>query len=347
MDTSLFSMRRLMLTALAGGLVALLSACANVGTASNNVFSGKTSDAAAEGVQPSRNVSCNLGFGTCVPVVVPPAMPEAARVRVVAVTAEPSTKASTQVAAQLENTLSKVRVNEELFYTIVRPGDPKAEGVFEVTVDTATVNDSRTTETRCRDSKKILCLKESEQRTVSCTERKATVGATVRLRVRKDNSTATHKAANSGTSKACQGESGGLTDSNTMMGDAIAGLSRGFSDTLAIRTEIRPVRMMTDEVGIRSAEAKKSFATANAFMRAGRLDRSCAVYQEMIEAERNSVALFFNAGFCAEARGDWATANSLYRAADQLTTTPNSELASAIKATQNAATFQDKSRTNK
>ena len=284
-----------------------------------------------DGVRQSGSLGCRTGFSTCVPVMMPPAMPEAASLRTIAVTGAPG-RGSEALVAQVETQLSKVRWDEQLFYTLVPAGDARREGVLEIASAAPQVADSRFNITRCAPGLKT-CKNPAEQRQVACTKRAVNIGATVRLQIVKTGAVATRQVAAAKEASYCEGDAGGLPAAGALQGDLVAELANKVQDAFAVRAEERPIRLMDSTSDIADAERKTRFTQAVAFMKAKRLDRACSVFSELSEIERRSVAVMFNAGFCAEARGDWAAANALYRAADALTTKPDDTLLKAIQET--------------
>lgn len=283
-----------------------------------------------DGVRQSGALGCRTGFSTCVPVMMPPAMPEAASLRTIAVTA--ASGRTDALVAQVETQLSKVRWDEQLFYTLVPASDARREGLLEIASASPQVADSRFNTTRCAPGLKT-CKNPSEQRQVACTRRAVNMAATVRLQIVKTGAVATRQVSAAKEASYCEGDAGGLPAAGAMQGELVAELANKVQDAFAVRAEERPIRLMDSASDIVDAERKARFTQAVAFMKAKRLDRACSVFGELSEIERRSVAVMFNAGFCAEARGDWAAANALYRAADALTTKPDDTLLKAIQET--------------
>jgi len=290
------------------------------------------------GVRDSSDVMCKIGVSACVPVIMPPAMPEAASYKIVSVVAKPGAQGSDVLATRIESQLSKVRIDSQLYYTLVPVKDARREATFEVATEGYSATDGRKVETRCRDAKKILCTKAAEQAQVNCQTRKVVMTATIRLQPVKGRSVATHQESAASEKQFCPGDTGGLPDAKDMLAEVLGQLADKLQDSFAIRSEVRAVRMMDTAAEITNAERRGKFNEAVVFLKAGRLDRSCGVFAELSEIERGSIAVLFNAGFCAEARGNWGQANLLYRAADALTKTPNKEIFKAIQETQLSAT---------
>jgi hypothetical protein len=286
---------------------------------------------------------CRIGLKTCVNGVMEPIVSEARPFRRVAI-ASTRTQGADAVAQQFEAELTKVRINDEPYYTIVQPSDPAREVTYEVSTTAWTIADSHTTQSRsrCNDQKSnklFSSCKSTTQYTASCTVRKATVGATIRLR-RKDGSVlATRQESGEGTSEYCVGDEGvTLKDPAALFGEAVGHVTDAFHRAVAVRVEKIALRYMTDTSGIQSAERQQRFNDALVFLKAGRVDRACPVFQELSEVERNSVAVFYNAGFCMQVKGDWCRANGLYKQADALTRSPDSDLDAAMKETRLSCT---------
>jgi hypothetical protein len=286
------------------------------------------------------NIGCKFGFSKCVPVVIPPRVAEAGVSSTVAIVSS-NTPGSKAIGLQFEALLSKVRVDDHPYYNIVAPSDSKRQLTYDITATAWNVADSHVIETRsqCNDAQTggslIKRCKSSSQVNVSCSVRAATVGANVRVRAQNGTLLATRQEGSVAESKQCQGDnSGALLDSAALLGQAADKVASALQEAVAVRIEVVPVRAMDDPSEIRDGARQERFREATVFLKAGRLDRACPVYQELIELDRTSVAVLHNAGFCAQARGNWCKANGLYRQADALTRTPNSDLAALINETQ-------------
>lgn len=77
--------------------------------------------------------------------------------------------------------------------------------------------------------------------------------------------------------------------------------------------------------------AGQRFAGAIRFAREGRMDRACAMFAEIHESDKRSVALNDNLGVCEEAAGAFWQADEYYRIADRLSSAPNKLLTAALE----------------
>ncbi|MFO7570439.1 MAG: CsgG/HfaB family protein [Smithellaceae bacterium] len=92
----------------------------------------------------------------------------------------------------------------------------------------------------------------------------------------------------------------------------------------------REIRLMDDTRGITSAEAKDRLKRGLEYADRGRLDGACELWGEARNMEANAHALLYNLGVCAESRGDWDAALSLYRQADRLLGKPDDDISMAL-----------------
>jgi tetratricopeptide (TPR) repeat protein len=81
---------------------------------------------------------------------------------------------------------------------------------------------------------------------------------------------------------------------------------------------------------IKDEAAKKKFEQGLDFAKANRLDRACALWNDVLQTNSHSWALLYNLGLCAEAAGDLPSANDYYRKADNLTEAPDTLISSAL-----------------
>lgn len=273
---------------------------------------------------------CKAGWGTCVVVVIPPEMVAAGGLKRVAVRAG-SGQGAAALAGQLEQRLSSVVVNDKPFYTLVRAEDPTRQGTFDLSSTEWSIDEQRETQSRskCVDDK---CKKSTEYK-VSCTVRKATVGALMRLRSRDGSEIATRAAGGVASSTQCQGEVGTLDAPGLVLGKAAGQAMDRLQDALAVRTALKRVRVMDDAAGVTDPGRRQRFSDAVAFAKAGRMDRACPVFAELSEIETTSIAVFYNLGFCDQVNGDWRQAFRSYSKADSNSSKPLSEIGEALDET--------------
>lgn len=275
------------------------------------------------------DLGCKSGLSVCVQVIMPPEIVEAGGLRNFAVVPG-SGQGAASLATQLEARLSKVTVDDKAFYSTLKAKDPARQAVFEISSTAWNVVDARETQERSRCIDKSC--KNMQTYKVSCTVRKATVGGLIRLKNRFDV-IATRDASGVAESTQCQGESGTLSDPSLLLGQASSTVLDVFQNALAVRTAQKRLRLLEADGDISNVEHRKRFAEAVEFSKAGRMDRACPIYDELIEVATGSVAVFYNAGFCAQARGDWRQAYQLYSKADSNSVKPWPELKLALDET--------------
>lgn len=201
-------------------------------------------------------------------------------------------------------------------------------------VTKATVQDQRSTtkETQCtryEDSKKLIkkCLA-SREVTVQCIERKANLQVQVRLVDAKTSEAVFNGAiVKEDTSKACGQET--PTDGAAMLGQLQAAVVSDIMNKIVPHEKEVSMSLMSADDRIQSA-SKERFAGALKFAESGRMDRACETLRDLYEAEKNSMALNYNLGVCAESERAYWRASELYRTADRLSTEPNKLINEAL-----------------
>lgn len=272
---------------------------------------------------------CGL-VGSCVTVVIPPAMVPAGGFR--QVTVEPGTGAGArELATQFKGRLASVLVDGTPYYQFVVAGAALPEARFEVSSQVWEVNDSGVTKTRfrCLDKK----CENKQDYTVSCTLRKATVGIQVLLKDNQHTELGRQLSSANAEHTQCQGDSTGMVSRTEVL--RVAG-NKAFAiveDALTVRTLRKRVRMMHEDPEIQDPVRRQRFSAAAEFMKAGRMDRACPVFEELADIEAKSVAVFYNLGFCAQALGNWRDAFKWYSKADANAGKPLDELAAALEET--------------
>lgn len=92
----------------------------------------------------------------------------------------------------------------------------------------------------------------------------------------------------------------------------------------------REIRLIDDAEGIASPAAKDKIKRGLEYADRGRLDGACELWGEARIAASNSYALLYNLGVCAESRGDWDAALSLYRQADKALGKPHDDISLSL-----------------
>jgi hypothetical protein len=272
---------------------------------------------------------CNFMSSSCINIIVPPKLVEAGGIKNAAIVAGTGQGAAS-MATQFESRLSRITVNDQPYYHIVPANDPSRDGLFEVNVTTWAVRDER--EVR----EKLVCpgdnCKKMVNRKLNCTVRKATVGALFRLKDKSGKLLATRDGSGVAESEQCPGEEGGLASAPEVLGQASDKLLDKIQDELGVRSVVKRVALMDDTNGIDPANVGR-FKSALDFAKGGRMDRACPMLEELSESETRSVAVFYNAGFCAQVKGDWRQAHTLYAKADARADKPVDELKRVLEET--------------
>jgi hypothetical protein len=323
-----------------------LALCAAIGTAAlllgcdaqRALLTGETSSGAPT------PISCRLRISTCVPVVIPPRVAEMSDYTAVALVPD-ATPASGAIATQLEASMSKVRVNDVPFYNVLPAGDAGRQVSFEISASPGKLVETHGVEQHpyCPDTTISMSMcKNAQMRPVACTQREVALSVTVRVRTKAGKVVATRNEASSGKSALCFGDSGVLLDGDQLLAAAADKVLTAIVQDLVVRTEVVQVLARDDAPEVKDPERQQRFKEAVAFLKAGRLDRSCPVFQELSEIEGSSIGVLYNTAFCVQTKGDWCGANALYRRADALTHTPDSDLSNRINETQQSCLAQNK-----
>lgn len=278
----------------------------------------------------SRAGVCALPMVTCVKVVMPPALTGAGGVRKVALEAGSKEKGAAVLLTGLESRLSAVMVDDRPFYSVVGPRSPERQATFEVDATAWEVTDGEgvQTRTRCKDLK---CSKLIQVQ-AKCKTRTAAVGGVVKVRDRSGAQLGARHETASVTSTQCEGESSVLDAQPVALDKAAQRVLDKLRDALAVATVMHRVRVM-EASGIADAARRQRFDEGVTFLKAGRPDRACPIFEQLIEVETGSVAVYYNAAFCAQVAGDWRRAFQLYAKADTQAAKPISELREALDET--------------
>ena len=332
------STRRLLLTSLAMGGAALVSACTNMATP----------DFGGPGL-----------FAAQIPFLVPAKNSAASSIRSFSVVPVGS-PFSQYLARDLEGQMVGLKYQEQPYYSRVSLNAPVAAMVLptqalqaiaerDQTAGVVSIGfggqrlDRRTYQEQrmeCTQKQGFLkaCPKGAERNTqVSCEERKAFASADLRIYDARQNrvvysETLSDMAVNARCSDAVDAK---LSD-NDVNALAVAALQKKILPAFAPTVQQRPLDMMEPDAAVAAADAAAParFQEALQFARGRRLDESCNRFAELYDGNKESAALTYNMGFCDEARGDLINADSLYHRASELARAPNSTIDRHLNAVQ-------------
>lgn len=223
--------------------------------------------------------------------------------------------------------------------TLARSQGTDAILIGEVTA--ANVADSRRTKTEyvCtqrKDPKKFLspCVS-GYDKTVYCTDRKATMQVQVQLVDGKSGSAVYNEAiTRSADSSACGDEV--PEDGKKMLGSVMGAITGAVLGKLVPHDKMVDIALMDADEAIRS---KEKFSSALRFAKENRMDRACDIFRELYENEKTSRALNYNLGVCEEAAAAFWRASEYYGIADQLSREPDKRLTAAL--TRNAQNIKN------
>jgi len=92
----------------------------------------------------------------------------------------------------------------------------------------------------------------------------------------------------------------------------------------------REIALMDSTDGIDSSEAKDKLKRGIDYADKKRMDQACELWGEANRLSPNSLSLVYNLGVCAESRGEFDKAISLYRQADKLLGKPDDDISKAL-----------------
>jgi hypothetical protein len=208
-------------------------------------------------------------------------------------------------------------------------------------VTAANVADSRrtTTEYVCtqyKDPKKFLSpCTAGYDKTVYCTDRKATMQVQVQLIDGKSGNAVYNEAiTRSADSSACGDQL--PEDGKKMLGSVMGAITGAVLGKLVPHDKMVDIALMDTDEAIHS---KEKFNSALRFAKENRMDRACETFRELYENEKTSRALNYNLGVCEEAAAAFWRASEYYGIADQLSREPDKRLTAAL--TRNAQNIKN------
>jgi len=281
--------------------------------------------------------------------LVPAGAPEATRYRVVAVVpfdgVGPSRSAGQAFSAQLESALAGIRVNDQLYFTVVdrqkvseimkemalgQSGamDQKtatrigqltgAKAIYTGAVTESKVSDARYSTTRTECSKDGKTCRDIP---IPCTRRTATFTATPKL-IEVETGRIVYSRSLSGTaaSEACAGDGTALASQQELLQSAQK------DAVLRVQADVAPhyvtvqIPLLEMNDGIEASANKEHLERGVTFAQKGRFDRACEEWVPAWQSEAKSPALAYDAGVCSELAGATQEALNRYQQADKLYT---------------------------
>lgn len=103
-----------------------------------------------------------------------------------------------------------------------------------------------------------------------------------------------------------------------------------------IKMDILPYKVFMSIVlkdeddNIKDKNARDKFLAGLEFAKSNRLDRSCELWKDAYDLEKNSVSLTYNLGVCAEVFGDLNLAQEYYKKADKMLLKPDKTINDAL-----------------
>jgi len=273
-----------------------------------------------------------------------------------------------EFAAELESVLSGVGIDDKPYFTLVDRAsidkvvsemklsqsglvDEKtavrlgrlvgAQGIYTGIVNHNNYDDSRYTERR------QTCTQYEQKRdkdgnvyqgacvrwrtySVHCTKRVANFAVTPRL-----VDVATGRVLYSRNLSALKNSSG-CEDTRPVQSDMVLleqardQVKQEFRRDIAPYYVTREIRLLDSTDGIDSKEAKDKLKRGLEYAAKGRMDSACELWGEARNIAPGSYALLYNLGVCAESRGDFDAALSLYRQSDKILGKPDDDISLAL-----------------
>ena len=143
-------------------------------------------------------------------------------------------------------------------------------------------------------------------------------------------------------------ESTGCTDTKplqvagVLIEKAKEAVKKDFRLDIAPHYVTTAIKLMDSADGIDSPEARGKLENGIAYADKGRLESACELWGEALNISRNSPALLYNLGVCAESRGDLDNALNFYKQADRILGKPDDDITLALNRVSTAIRKQDK-----
>jgi len=163
----------------------------------------------------------------------------------------------------------------------------------------------------------------------TCIDRTANLQVQVRLvDAQTANPVYAESISRSRKDSACQGAP---QDGTAMLGELQEEVVGQMKRKIVPHDKLVSLDLMDAGDNLPDGGAGQRFAGAMRFAREGRMDRACAMFAEIHESDKRSVALNYNLGVCEEAAGAFGQADEYYRIADRLSSAPNKLLIAALE----------------
>lgn len=240
--------------------------------------------------------------------------------------------------SRIQQVITEMRITEKALFdqaTAVRLGKlVGAEGIYTGTVTRNEVADRnyQANRFRCvrfeqkRDKRgntvEGKCLQNQDYQ-VSCTERTANISFLPKL-IKVDTGTITFSQPIEGNASAahCQGDSGGLPDRSQMLAEVRAASLESLKRQVAPTMQNIAVAFITSSDGVAPGNARTRHEGALQFVKAGRHERACDLWNEALSQDAKAVPLLHNVGACHEMGGRLDQALQMYDQAERASNKP-------------------------
>lgn len=178
---------------------------------------------------------------------------------------------------------------------------------------------------KCTEYKSFLKCKTKKKSKVTCYEQLATYSVQPKLvDIKIGDVVYTENISKNATNKYCtdKGQEFSKADFVSFLQNIVV---KKIRRQVAPYNDVFNVQLKADTTGL-SPAAEQKFDSAMAFGKAERMDRACAIWQELsvtMSESKNSISLLYNLGVCAEIVADYDRAIDLYSKADSMLLEPD------------------------
>jgi len=280
--------------------------------------------------QEDRPVEGTCYLGSCVPFVTPPKIAEALTFHTLKIKASGDWARS--LGDDMQGRLSKVAMEGKPYYTILDDASRATpDGTITITSPEPKFEESK-------DANECVVRKVTVVGNVKLVNGQNRLIASTNLH-ENASSTQCPRAGDKVGDKLLGNAQGTLATKDELMAQAREKVVMEMRNMIGVKIELQRVRFINDPDSVKDPANKLRFKEGIEFGRANRLDRACAIFDDLKDAEPDSPAVLYNLGYCSLAKGEWVTAGQLCRQADGLTTKPVAEIGDCMETT--AAVWRD------
>lgn len=167
---------------------------------------------------------------------------------------------------------------------------------------------------------------------VNCNKRTADFSVTVKIiNVELGSLVYSSDYAETESSEACSDSGSAVKSSLELLGIVQNRVLNRIKMDILPYNVVMNILLMEDTEGIKDSADLNKFLSGLEFAKKDRLDRSCELWEGLLDKNINSVSLNYNVGVCKEAFGDFLAAKEFYKKADKLLSRPDDTINNALK----------------